>query len=171
MSVELERIANGKAVRHLTSRQRDLVGSVEGDRQVPAPVAGVSPSSHPRVGEQVAFFDGTADGLRVRAGSVSLHAWVTRLVVKPLGAGHQGSVSCPGSGVVAGAGDTPGNTPGGCWWKYVASSAGLPGDVYPVEVTAFWRVDSSVGGGSWTPFTRFTKSQVTRVPVTEIQTL
>lgn len=172
IDVGLTKIDNGQKTKQLTQRQQQLVAAEDNNAGVPAPVAGVTPSSHPRVGQWVSFVDGTADEVVVPAGAVTLRARVTGLDVEPLGAGGGDEVSCPGTGVKAQAGDSPATEPAGCWYKYAHSSAAQPQEAYPVRMTAHWTVETSVpGGGGWVPFTEFTKSQTTRLPVTEIQTL
>lgn len=171
IDVTLKQIDNGDPVKTLTTRQASLVKAYENNAGVPAPLAGVTPSSHPHVGQWVSFVDGTADELSVPAGAVTLRAHITSIDVKPLGADDDETVTCPGTGVRAGAADTPDSRPDGCWYKYLRSSADQPDEAYPVLMTAHWTVDTSVGGGGWENFTSFTKSQVTNIPVTEIQTL
>lgn len=142
---------------------------------VPFPVAVATPSSRPRVGSWVSFVNGTDDQLTVSAGNVTLDARVIGMTVKPLGEGDPASVSCPGTGYAASKGDTPQTNPG-CWWKYAKSSSGQQlvnsegQPSYPVEITATWAVDVIVGGNRQ-PFNTFQKSQVTALPVTEIQAL
>lgn len=142
---------------------------------VPFPVAVATPSSRPRVGAWTSFVNGTDDHLTVAAGAVTLDAHVIGLTVKPLGAGRSESVSCPGTGYHAQKGDTP-QTHDGCWWKYANSSSGQSlttsegQPAYPVEITATWAVDTIVGGVR-NRFNTFQKSQVTPLPVTEIQAL
>ena len=142
---------------------------------VPFPVAVATPSSRPRVGAWTSFVDGTDDHLTVAAGSVTLDAHVIGLTVKPLGEARPEHVSCPGTGYLAERGDTP-ETHDGCWWKYANSSSGQSlttsegQPAYPVEITATWAVDTIVGGVRQR-FNTFQKSQVTPLPVTEIQAL
>ncbi len=142
---------------------------------VPFPVAVATPSSRPRVGAWTSFVNGTDDHLTVAAGAVTLDAHVVGLTVKPLGPERPEVISCPGTGFLASRGDTP-DTHVGCWWKYAASSSGQPlttsegQPAYPVEITATWAVDTIVGGNRQR-FNTFQKSQVTPLPVTEIQAL
>ena len=142
---------------------------------VPFPVAVATPSSRPRVGAWTSFVNGTDDHLTVAAGNVTLDAHIVGLTVKPLGEDRPESVSCPGTGYTAQRGDTP-DTHAGCWWKYANSSSGQPmvtsegQPAYPVEITATWAVDTIVGGNRQR-FNTFQKSQVTALPVTEIQAL
>jgi hypothetical protein len=141
----------------------------------PFPVAVATPSSRPRVGAWTSFVDGTDDHLTVSAGNVTLDAHVIGLTVKPLGEDRPESVSCPGTGFLATRGDTP-ETHDGCWWKYANSSSGQSmttsegQPAYPVQVTATWAVDTIVGGDRQR-FNTFQKSQITPLPVTEIQAL
>ncbi len=151
----------------------DLVDLQQGT--VPFPVAVATPSSRPRVGAWTSFVNGTDDHLTVGAGGVTLDAHVVGLTVKPLGEDKPESVSCPGTGFLATKGDTP-QTHDGCWWKYANSSSGQQlvtsegQPAYPVEITATWAVDTIVGGVR-SRFNTFQKSQVTPLPVTEIQAL
>jgi hypothetical protein len=172
ITLGLERIDNGDPVKTLDARQWELVNGLARNGNIPIPVAGVSPADHPRVGGDVSFFDGTTDTVQVAVGSVLLRAHVDSLDIEPLGPGREPTISCAGTGVVAGAGDTPQSRPDGCWYRYTHSSARQPNDAYPVQITAHWVVEvSGDGGATFTPFNRFTKSAITRVPVTEIQTL
>lgn len=171
IDITLQKIDNGDEVKHLTDNQAALVQGYEGNKGVPSPLAGVTPSSHPHVGQSISFVDASPDEVVVPAGAVTLRAHITSIDVKPLGAGEDTTITCPGTGVRAESGDTPDSRPDGCWYKYEHSSADEPDEAYPVLMTANWTVDTSVGGGAWTYFTSFTKSQVTNVPVTEIQTL
>jgi hypothetical protein len=143
---------------------------------VPFPVAVATPSSRPRVGAWTSFVNGTDDHLTVAAGGVTLDAHVVGLTIKPLGENKPPTVSCAGTGLIAQRGDTPQPNDDGCWWKYDRSSSGQPlttsqGEpAYPVEITATWAVDTVVGGVR-SRFNTFQKSQVTPLPVTEIQAL
>lgn len=165
----------------LTVNQQDLIDTfrLDGDATIPAPVAGVSPASRPRVGAWVSFFNGTDPEVTATAGAMVLRASVTRIDVEPLGPGKAPMLSCSGNGYKAQKGDTPDNVSAdACWHKYEQSSAGEPDQKYPVQMTTHWAVEYSQGGGGWQPFVgfggspvTFTKSQVTNHPVTEIQAL
>lgn len=169
-TVGIVAIPNGDPVVTLTPRQQRLVRWSDSSGMIPDPVAAVSPAAHPRVGAQVAFFDGTTNLVTVNAGGVWLRARVTGFEVKPTGSGD--SVSCPGSGVKATAGDTPSSLPNGCWYKYRTSSAAQVDQKYPALATTTWVAEySSSPAGPWTRFNTFTKSQVTTIKVTEIQSL
>jgi hypothetical protein len=181
IDVTLVSIENGDHVKTLTANQAALVKPYEKTAGVPPPLAGVTPSAHPHVGQWVSFVDTTGDEVDVPAGAVTLRARLTSIDVEPLGAGN-GTISCPGTGVVASSGDAPpqagdsgwdplGWDADGCWYKYTHSSADQPDETYPVQVTAHWTAETSVGGGAWAHLADFTKSQVTNIPVTEIQTL
>jgi hypothetical protein len=177
-TIGLVNIANGDPTRSLTRNQQRLVEFHGDDAQVPAPVAITSPSVRPRVGSWVSFFDGTEHEVSASAGAVSLRARVTGIEVEPLGAsGPDGeTVRCEGHGVRAELGDTPETLPEGCWYRYEQSSSGQPLvnteglPAYPVVITATWAVETVVNGSA-TPFNTFTKSQVTTLPVTEIQAI
>lgn len=142
----------------------------------PAPVAVATPTYRPRVGSWTSFVDGTPSQLSVSTGGVTLEANVIGLTVKPLGKDEPQTISCPGSGYKAEKGETKADHPSGCWWKYENSSSGqrmttaegLP--AYPVQITATWAVDTIVGGVR-TRFNTFQKTDVTPLPVTEIQAL
>ena len=54
--------------------------------------------------------------------------------------------------------------------EQVHAAHGGPQPAYPVLITATWGVDVTFNGVT-TPFNTFTKSQVTALPVTEIQAL
>jgi len=172
ITMGLIRIDNGDPVKTLDTRQWELVRGLANNSNIPVPVAGVSPADHPRVGGDVSFFDGTDDTVPVQVGAVLLRAQVTSIDIEPLGPERAPKISCPGTGVVADSGDSPRTRPDGCWYRYPRSSAAQPQDAYPVQITAHWRVEVSAdGGATFTLFNRFTKSAITRVPVTEIQTL
>jgi hypothetical protein len=172
ITVGLVRIEHGDPVKTLDTRQQELVDGFAQQGNIPVPVAGVSPADHARVGGDVSFFDGTPDSVQVAFGSVVLRARIESIDIEPLGPGRSPKISCPGTGIVARAGDTPQSRPDGCWYRYLRSSAGQPHDAYPVQITAHWTVESSAdGGATFTTFNRFTKSAITRVAVTEIQAL
>jgi hypothetical protein len=156
----------------LTPNQQDLVEFQGKDGQIPAPFAAVSPTAHPRVGAWVSFFNGTDREVTVDAGTVALRATVDRIEVQPLGEGLGDAVSCPGIGHKAVRGDSPDTHPNACWYKYEQSSAAEPDQKYPAVITAYWSVNvSEDGGATWRYFNSFSKSQVTTIPVTEIQAL
>jgi len=171
ISVELHKIPNGGTVRTLTPNQTKLVGGAGDNGQIPFPVAGISPSDHPRVRQQVAFFDGTGGTVVVDAGAMTLRARVTGITVNPLGPGTGDEVSCAGRGQQVDVGDTPESRPGACWYAYQHSSARQNDQAYSAKITAHWTVDYQVLGGPWIVYNHFTKSQITMIPVTEIQTL
>lgn len=154
----------------LTHNQQQLVHMYAKDGTIPAPIAGVSPSARPRVGSWVSFFDGTGDEVTVQAGTVTLRAHITSIKVEPLGKGKDPLLPCRRTGYKAAHGETQADHPQGCWYRYKASSADQPGNAYPVNITAHWAVDVSTGGG-FTRFNDFDKSQVTNIPVTEIEAL
>jgi len=172
VTIGLVRIDHGDPVKTLDVRQQQLVDAFADQGNIPVPVAGVSPADHPRVGGDVSFFDGTPDHLQVAFGSVVLRARIVSIDVEPLGPGTSPKLSCRGTGVVADSGDTPQSRPHGCWYRYLRSSAAQPNDAYPVQITAHWTVESSAdGGATFTVFNTFTKSAITRIPVTEVQAL
>jgi hypothetical protein len=155
----------------LDANQRELVEMHATDGQIPYPVAGVSPSARPRVNQDVAFFDGTADEVTVRAVGVLLRARIEKLTIQPMGEG-EGSISCPGSGVEVDKDDTPASKPNACWYRYQKSSAGQPDSMFQVPITAHWQVSTSTdGGATWAPFNEFTKTSTTTVRVNEIQAI
>ena len=169
-TVELRGVKPGEKVVSLTKNQQTLVNMYSTEGTIPSPVAGVSPSATPRVGSWVSFFDGTDSQVTVQAGAVVLRAHVASITVEPLGKGKQPALTCNGIGYKAKRGDTKANHPAGCWHKYVASSADQTDNVYPVNITAHWVVDVSSGAG-FTRFDAFDKSQVTNIPVTEVEAL
>lgn len=175
-TIGLVSIGNSDPTRSLTQNQQELVRFHNDDTQVPAPVAISSPSARPRVGSWVSFFNGTEDEVTASAGAVALHARITGIEVEPLGATKADNVACDGMGIRAEAGDTPDTLPGACWYRYEKSSSGQPlvSDQglpsYPVVITATWSVETVLDGLA-TPFNTFTKSQVTSLPVTEIQAI
>ncbi|NNM44397.1 hypothetical protein [Knoellia koreensis] len=173
-TIGLVSIKDGDPLTTLTERQRKLVEFKGADQQIPPPIAGVSPAAHPRVGGWVSFFDGSpAEVTASGGGAVVLRARVTSLEVAPLGEDDPARVSCSGTGVKAVKGDNPTTKPDGCWFKYTESSAAQPDQKYPVKMTANWAVEVSASGpnGPFTPFNTFSKSQITTVPVTEIQSI
>ena len=156
---------------HLTKNQEELVDFYDKDGQIPSPVAGVSPMANPRVGAWVSYFDGTDGVVEVSVDSVILRGTVTSLDVEPEGTADP-TLHCDGTGYKAQRGDTPFNTNGGCWHQYARSSAAQPDQRYPVNMTAHWVVEvSSNGGATWSVFNEFDKSQITTIPVTEIEAL
>jgi hypothetical protein len=173
--IGLVEIPNGDPVKHLTDNQQKLVKFEGADRQIPSPVAVVSPSKYPRVGADVSFFDGTDPEVTASAGGLLLRARVTSFSVRPTGDTGP-TVTCDGTGYRAEKGDTPENHPApeACWYKYLHSSADQePDQKYQAETTAHWTVEYSRNGdaGPWTYFNDFEKSQITTIPVTEIQSL
>lgn len=181
VSVGYVALGAGDDVTTLTTNQQDLIDTfrLDGNETIPAPVAGVSPASRPRVGAWVSFFNGTDSEVTATAGSMLLRASVTRIDVEPLGAGKAPMLTCSGNGYKAQSGETPDTVSvDACWHKYEKSSAGEPDQKYPVQMTSHWEVEYSEGGGGWQPFVgfggspvTFTKSQITNHPVTEIQAL
>lgn len=181
VSVGYVALGAGDDVITLTANQQELIDTfrLDGDATIPAPVAGVSPASRPRVGAWVSFFNGTDSEVTANAGAMVLRAAVTRIDVEPLGEGKAPLLTCSGNGYEAQKGDTPDTVSAdACWHKYEQSSAGEPDQKYPVRMTTHWAVQYSQGGGGWQPFVgfggspvTFTKSQVTNHPVTEIQAL
>ncbi|HET6563474.1 MAG TPA: hypothetical protein VFG72_16515 [Marmoricola sp.] len=175
-TIGLVNISNGDPTKSLTRNQQELVRFHNDDRQIPAPVAISSPSALPRVGSWVSFFNGTEDEVTASAGAVALRGRITGIEVEPLGATKSDSVACAGTGIRAEADDTPATLPSACWYRYAKSSSGQPlvSDQglpsYPVVITATWSVDTVIDGVA-TPFNTFTKSQVTSLPVTEIQAI
>ena len=171
-------VKDGDAIITLTHNQELLVAMFDKDGQIPSPVAGVSPMAHPRVGSWVSFFDGTPGSVEpLTAGKVQLKAGVVSLKVEPLGEGitEPSSVdlplTCSGTGYRAHRGDAPDTAPG-CWFRYERSSAAQPAQAYAARITAHWLVQVSAdGGASWTTFNEFDKSQITTIPVTEIEAL
>lgn len=160
----------GDKVVTLTKNQSALVNMYSTEGTVPSPIAGVSPNATPRVRSWVSFFDGSEHQVQVQAGGVTLRARVTSIDVEPLGEGKDPLLRCHPTGYVAQYGETRFTHPAGCWHQYAASSADQPDNAYPVNITAHWAVDVSTGG-AFVPFNTFEKSQVTNVPVTEIQAL
>jgi hypothetical protein len=164
-TIELRGVKPGEQVVTLTHNQQVLVALKDTNGMIPAPVAGISPSARPRVGSDVSFFDGTEHEVGVNAGGFSLQAHVVSLKVEPVGKGLAPLLRCRGVGYVAKRGDTPRTHPG-CWHRYAASSADQTDNAYPVNITAHWVVELN-----GEPFNEFDKSQVTNVPVTEIEAL
>jgi hypothetical protein len=160
----------GEKIVTLTQNQQTLVNMYSREGTIPSPIAGVSPSATPRVEGWVSFFDGTKHEVTVQAGAVVLRAHVTSIKVEPSGEGEAPLLQCKGIGYQAKHGETKVSHPAGCWYRYPASSADQPGNAYPVNITAHWVVDVSTGGG-FARFNDFDKSQVTNIPVTEIEAL
>ena len=171
-TVGLDQLKGGDKPTTLTENQELLISWSGKDRTIPAPIAGVSPMARPRVGAQVSFFDGSPLVDPVQAGSVILQAHVASITVQPLGSGVEPTISCNGKGYIAQRGDTPANRPGGCWFKYLRSSAAETDNDYDAWMTAHWVVEvSDDGGATWTTFNQFDKSQITTIPVSEIEAL
>ena len=166
-------IPNGTPPKTLTTNQQTLVDGVADRGNVPAPVAVVSPSDHPRVGLSVAFLNGSAGELNVKPLGAVIHAYVDHTYVEPLGRGVAPKIDCPGNGTPARPGQTPVEGDGLCWYKYLHSSAGQAGDVYHAQITAHWVVEISATGapGTFERIDDFMKSAISQVPVTEVQAL
>ncbi|HET6166186.1 MAG TPA: hypothetical protein VFE07_05115 [Marmoricola sp.] len=173
IETQLVRLPNGQDPKTLTKRQHDLVDGLEGNSSVPAPFAAVSPADHPRVGQNAAFWNSSAGEMTVNAGAVTLRAHVVRTTVEPLGKDAGATVTCAGNGTPVMRGQVPSEGDHICWYKYLRSSAAQVDDVYHVQITSHWVVDISATGepGTFVRFDEFDKSAITRVPVTEIQTL
>jgi hypothetical protein len=156
--------------------------AIEGaDDLIPFPVAVSSPLPKVRVNADVAFSDGseTSVGPVIRSGAgvgvVRMQARVIGFSVSPTGE-DGGKVKCAGGGVLVHAGDTPASVPGACWYRYVKSSAGQLDSRFPVSTTATWEIRYTAGAANtpwkdWKVLNTITKTQVTQLPVTEIQTL
>lgn len=173
ISTELNPIPNGTPPRTLTHNQQVLVDGFADRSNVPTPIAVVSPSDHPRVGQDVAFSNASDGDFYVRPLGAVIHAYVDHTYIEPLGAGRAPRIDCPGNGTVAEPGQRPVEGDGLCWYRYLHSSAGQADDVYQVQITSHWVVEISATGepGTYEPLDDFMKSATTRIPVTEIQTL
>ena len=173
ISTELNPIPNGTPPRTLTHNQQVLVDGFADRGNVPTPIAAVSPSDHPRVGQDVAFSNASDGDFYVRPLGAVIHAYVDHTYVEPLGSGRAPRIDCPGNGTVAEPGQRPVEGDGLCWYRYLHSSAGQADDVYDVRITSHWVVEISATGepGSYERLDDFMKSATTRIPVTEIQTL
>lgn len=155
----------------LTEHQQDLVDDYTKQSGVPAPIAVLSPSYRPRVYQDIWFRNGTAGEKSMSLLGVEMRGRVVRLDVEPLGEGRGDGFACTGNGETGAKGDTERTRPN-CHYRYQRSSADEPGNVYRVRMTAHWVVDGYVGGVLTSPrFAEFTKSQITTVPVTEVQTV
>jgi hypothetical protein len=172
---------DGSCVVSLSARQRRLVAIEGADELIPFPVAVSSPIPKVRVNADVAFSDGSATsvGPVIRSGAgvgtVRMQAKVIGFSVSPTG-DDGAKVSCARGGVLVGLGDTPASVPGACWYRYEKSSAGQPDSRFPVSTTATWEIRYSAGAANapwrdWKVLNTITKTQVTQIPVTEIQTL
>jgi hypothetical protein len=176
ITIEPKKWPNGTPYTTLTAHQQELVDLRGGNQMIPPPVAIVSPAYRPRVGQVVWFRDGTPDqdtDFTVDVGRVQLHAHIVSIDVHPLGYGKGEQFSCAGKGVRAEPGDTVADHPG-CHYKYEHSSATQEDRSYPVTIVANWQVDLAVqtaAGPQTSVFATFEKSQVTALPVTEIQTV
>jgi hypothetical protein len=175
ISVSWAAYGPGDKLTFLKGGQKALVSFFSKDKQIPYPIAGVSPLAHPRVGGWLSIFDGSPiHEVSVPEGAVTLTATEVGIDVEPLGVGVTPLISCHGTGYVAKPGETPVDKPApdACWYQYKQSSADQPGNAYPVNVTSHWEVYVSVNGvRETTPFNAFSKSQVTKLPVTEIQAI
>ena len=165
------KVRNGVTVKTLTKRQKRLVKGPGTNSQVPTPVIGISPADHPRVRQPVAFYDFTRGTVTANAGNVLLSAHIDHVVIRPLGVQGEEMPPCAGTGTQALVGDTPTSRPGLCWYSYDHSSADQPQQLYHAEISAYWVVTSQVAGGAPQFFGRFTKSAITTIPVTDVQTL
>ncbi|MGL5811297.1 MAG: hypothetical protein ACRCYQ_15255 [Nocardioides sp.] len=170
-TIGIEALGPGDTVVRLTPNQERLIESSSVLDAIPPPIAAISPMARPRVGARVSIYNANRSEVTVRAGSVLLRGRIGRLSVRPLGRSTMPNLTCSGTGYRADPGETPA-THDGCWYKYQKSSAAEPDNVYRLWMTAHWVVDLSVdGGATWQRFNAFRKSQITTVPVTEIQTL
>jgi hypothetical protein len=173
IETELVRLPNGEDPKTLTRRQHNLVDGLGDNGNVPTPFAAISPSDHPRVGANVAFWNTSAGEVDVTAGAVTMRARVVRTYVEPLGKDKAPRIDCAGNGTRVVRGQVPTEGDDICWYKYLRSSAAQVDDVYHVQITSHWVVDISATGlpGTFIRFDEFDKSAITRVPVTEIQAL
>jgi hypothetical protein len=172
ITVELMRWPNSRPTTQLTHNQQLLVDYNNTNRTIPAPIAVISPSYRPRVGQTVWFRDGTPsdeNDFTVQVGGVTLHPHIVSIDVHPLGYNLGDTFSCDGTGVESQPGWTADDHPE-CSYRYEHSSAEQQDRTYPVTMVAHWQVDLTVGGQTRV-FATFTKSQITAVPVTEIQTV
>ncbi|RLV47853.1 hypothetical protein D9V37_17195 [Nocardioides mangrovicus] len=167
-----EYIYDQSKIRRIGDNERKLL--VFTNHTIPYPVAVVSPTTSPRVNQWLSFFDGqpakdvdgvTEHQVTVTALGQTLVAKEEKIVVRPRGTNDDDSISCPGSGHKAVAGETP-VAGGNCWYRYPRSSAGQPDDKYPVRITAYWTV--YLNGAR---FNSFQKSTTANIPVTEIQAI
>jgi hypothetical protein len=169
----LLRLLNSKDPQTLTENQHQLVDGLSGNGSVPAPYAAVSPADHPRVGQNVAFWNSSPGELTVNAGAVTMRAHVVRTTVEPLGKGVGRAVSCDGNGTRVERGQIRTEGDGICWYQYLHSSAGQVDDVYHAQITSHWVVEISASGlpGTFVHFDEFDKSAISQITVTEIQAL
>lgn len=162
----------------VNARQKNLFQSAMRGGNIPSPELAVSPTSKPRVGQFVSFFDLRSKEVTVRVGDDRpevLRARPVHIQVKPLGAADPTTLNCAGIGFQAGPKDVapdpvrPGDP---CWYKYLRSSADQSDEVYPAKMTTSWVVEKSAdGGATWQQFNQFDKSLVTNVAVYEIEAL
>lgn len=180
ISIEPLKWLNDKPYTTLTDNQQELVDINDNSGMIPTPITIVSPSYRPRVGQWVWFRDGTPPAdtdFQVHVGPVTLRPHIVSIEVHPLGYGVGDKVDdCPGTGVTAQPGWTggaDGNHPA-CSYQYQHSSASQEHHTYPVTMIAHWQVDLTVqtaAGTQTSVFAQFQKSQITALPVTEIQTV
>jgi hypothetical protein len=169
----------------LTDRQRGLVATADQNQRIPLPVVATSPSTTPRVGQDVSFWvtnDRQTAPLVVAGpgvGRVVMRGRLVFLQVTP--DPSQSAVGCRGAGLRADRADSPTSAPGACWWRYARSSATQPGQsqavdgavlpAYDVPTVATWVVEYDPGDGVWHTLATFERRQALEQPVTEIQTL
>lgn len=162
----------------LTRNQQRLINYyASGSNDYPISTAVASPSVRVRTNEDVAFHAVPDSSDRVAVGGVVMQARVVHLSVEPLGPDGP-SVGCAGAGLTVSPSDTPDSTAPGaaCWYVFARSSAGQPGQKYPMRVTATWAVryttDTAAPWSSWTLLNGDIQvTSTTNQTVNDIQTL
>jgi hypothetical protein len=153
----------------------ELLARAQDELRLPSPAIAMSPP-----GEQVVhvaswlWLDGDIWRDRTRSASAGgVTASVTAAPIRTLwNMGNGEVVTCngPGEPYAAGRGNADGSS--SCSYTYRNSSAGRPGNTYPVTATIewdlSWTVTGATGGG---PLPGLTTSTSTAVPVGEVQAL
>jgi hypothetical protein len=177
----------------LTGQQASVVARATGRGQMPFLQVQTSPVSSPRVAQDVAFSMLCDDGVqcsdtpagrvistpRLTVGGVTMHAELVGLRVLPMGAGRPDEeITCTGGGLPRTAAELDQGAeddPRVCRYRFDRSSnsagAGLRGDRYPTQVTAYWQIWFDDGSGAEPLGDPFEKTTITSIRVTEVQTL
>jgi hypothetical protein len=179
--------------RVLTDLEEGVLDQVTGRGQMPFLQVQTSPVSSPRVAQDVAFSMLCDDEVQcsdtpagrvittpsLTVGGVSMQAELVHLRVLPMGVSRPGEeVNCTGGGLPRTAEQLdqgPDDDPRVCRYRFDRSSnsagAGLRGDRYPAQVTAYWQISFDDGSGPQPLGLPFEKTTVTSIRVTEVQTL
>ena len=177
----------------LTVPQSAVIELVTGRGQMPFLQVQTSPTSSPRVNQDVAFSllcdssrvdcsqadQGRISTFRLSVGGVTMWAELVHLRVLPEGASRPDrEVNCTGAGLARTAGQLDsgaGEDPQVCRYRYEQSSNDAGDDThrdrYPAQATAYWQIFYDAGSGPLPLGDAYEKTTVNQVRVTEVQTL